>query len=398
MKIANFKITNFKSLVNFDISLGETTILFGANNVGKSNVLNALHTIFARKKKVLDDGSFSSLENFYEGIIENFSNSFYNLDKKNTISFEVILMASNEELIFEKEIDKLKKSDNVFIIKGNIKPHPTINDIAEIFLSQVKINGILVFKEDKSDITYFPTLDKNKSRQGELRNTFTNLINPLNDCVRIINSERGISEAAFNTDNVEKIDSKTFKNFLYNLYLNRATHDLFEKINKLFNDEPFKFGEISFSKEGNNLEVMLKKDGLRLPISAYGSSVLQTLFIISCIVYMGNKIICIEELEQNLSPRLQAFTLKKIKSLISNNELNQIIVSSHSSVYAKKKIGDVYFLEKKDGKTIIKPGFKKEEVIPEVKEHFSHAQTYVPPTKEEWEQFKKDIKRDHDFW
>jgi predicted ATP-dependent endonuclease of OLD family len=98
---------------------------------------------------------------------------------------------------------------------------------------------------------------------------------------------------------------------------------------------------------------MIKEKKIRLPIKHLGSGVLQILYIISAIIYNKSKIVCVEELEQNLSPKLQNLALRKLQSMLGN-EVDQIIMSSHSSVFAKPKLSDsIYLIEKEDSKTVI---------------------------------------------
>src|SRR3990170_7932040 len=94
MKIISFYINNYRSLVDFKITdFDDTTIFYGENNAGKSNVLSALSIIFQRKKKRTSEEK----QNFYEGIIEGFSNNFFG-NKTNEIDFMVELEVNRDEL------------------------------------------------------------------------------------------------------------------------------------------------------------------------------------------------------------------------------------------------------------------------------------------------------------
>jgi predicted ATP-dependent endonuclease of OLD family len=352
MKISSFYINNYRSLVNFKVEeFDSTTIFYGENNAGKSNILNALYTIFQRKKKSPDEEP----QNFYEGIIENFSNNFFN-NTTTSIDFNVGVEIGNSELTILPIISKIIKSkptNNISII-GNIVRQS--QDAVIIVTKKIIFNKSIIFSVNGA-ISYFPSF-KGKSRdEGLLSEAFTNLINPLNDCVSIINSNRDMHESKFLQSEKLYIDQNDFKNFLHSLYLSEQKNILFEKINSVFNSEPFKFGEISFSRQGDLLELMIKEDKIRLPIKHLGSGVLQTLYIIASIIYNRHKIICIEELEQNLSPIRQNLTLRKLQTMLNNNDigdLQQIILSSHSTVFSKDKLGFIYFLEKSDGITIVK--------------------------------------------
>ena len=49
MRITRLKIENFRSIRNLDIELGETTVLIGQNNAGKSAILDAVRIVLTRR-------------------------------------------------------------------------------------------------------------------------------------------------------------------------------------------------------------------------------------------------------------------------------------------------------------------------------------------------------------
>jgi predicted ATPase len=121
---------------------------------------------------------------------------------------------------------------------------------------------------------------------------------------------------------------------------------------------------------------------------------MQSLFVITSIICSKSKIICIEELEQNLSPKLQYQILAKIQQLIKSNQFNQLILSSHTSVYSKSKLGLIYFLEKVKGETVINKKEEKE-LSKKLKEHLAEAQFVF--TDKDLKEMQDYLKREHDF-
>ncbi len=91
MNIKKFHIENLWSLKNIKINeFDKTTILYGENNAGKSNILNALHLIFARKPKLVSgDSLLRKIENFYEGVVLNSQNTYFNNNTSADIKFMV---------------------------------------------------------------------------------------------------------------------------------------------------------------------------------------------------------------------------------------------------------------------------------------------------------------------
>ena len=373
MKIEKFHINNFRSLVNFKVDdLATTTIFYGENNAGKSNILKALEFIFQRKVQ-FEKGDFTEPINFYEGVIKGFSNNFFNNDKTHEIDFSVDITISTNETIIKDIIKPLFKkwTNNLkFSIDGIITNSKYRDDFAEIQTKYIKVNNVIIYEFNSQSIKYFPTLQgKVEKTSSNFSEAFSYFINSLNDCVYIISSTRQTNVTNFDNNLLQEFSPSDLKKSLYSLYLTEKTHSIFEEINSVFNKEPFCFGTISFANINGVLELMIKNDNVRLPIKHLGSGVEQILSIIASLICKKSKIVCIEELEQNLSPRLQNFALRKIQSMIGEF-LDQLILSSHSSVFNNEKLSDaIYLIEKEKGKTVI--GEKRNKKIgAKMKKHF----------------------------
>ena len=373
MKIEKLYINNFRSLVNFKVDdLATTTIFYGENNAGKSNILKALEFIFQRKVQS-EKGDFTNPINFYEGVIQGFSNNFFNNDKELIIDFSVDITISKDETLIKNIITPLfKKWPNnlTFTIDGIITNSKHGDDFAEIHTKSIKVNKVTIYEFNSQSIKFFPTLqEKGVKNPSDFSDAFSHFINPLNDCVYIISSTRQSHVTSFDNELLPEFSPLDLKKSLYSFYLTEKTHSIFEEINSVFNNEPFGFGTISFANINGNLELMIKNDNVRLPIKHLGSGVEQVLSIISSLICKKVKIVCIEELEQNLSPRLQNLALRKIQSLIGKF-LDQLIISSHSSVFAKVKLSDaIYLIEKEKEVTVIIERLKKK-VEKKMKKHF----------------------------
>lgn len=399
MNIKKLTIENYRSLKKLEIAdFGKTTIFYGDNNAGKSNILEAFHLIFARKQKLISEESLSDLENFYEGVVKDSQNLYFNNDITKPIKFLVEVEVLKSELNIDPEIKALFGTEQYFSFtfagKMSFLPQGDL-DYSEFKIETVK-KGAAVIYSNTNDISFFPGLDKEKKRQSQLSRAFTHLMDIFNDCVYVVGSDRDMHESPMENGETSILSPQTFKRFLYSLYLSPKNFRFFEEINSVYNSDPFNFGTISFSKDGGNLEIMIKENGFRLPIKHLGSGALQALYIISSIVCCKGKVVCLEELEQNLSPSKQFEILKKLQGMIDDPgvSLSQLIISSHSSVYAKPKLGMIYYLEKSDGKTAVN---KKE-----TKRISKKLQGHLAASVGTWDEgsmkeIKRILKERHDF-
>jgi AAA ATPase-like protein len=131
------------------------------------------------------------------------------------------------------------------------------------------------------------------------------------------------------------LSPKSFQHWLFKLALNRSGHTAFEEVRAMFNSRPFEIGDIGFSQEGDEIHIMVQERMVRLPISRLGSGYQQVLYIVANLVLNKRKMLGIEELEINLSPKLQQVLFEKLKKHIYHDSdlATQIIMTSHSGYF-----------------------------------------------------------------
>jgi predicted ATPase len=141
------------------------------------------------------------------------------------------------------------------------------------------------------------------------------------------------------------------------LDLSRYDHKAFEEIKTMFASKPFSFGDIGFSKEQEDIEIMVKEKNVRLPISRLGSGHQQILYIIANLVLNKKKMMGIEELEINLSPTSQKMVFEKLKYHIykGSDLINQIIITSHSDYFEGRTDVRRYSVRLDGNDTIVEP-------------------------------------------
>jgi hypothetical protein len=356
-------------------------ILHGLNNTGKSNILSAIDTVF-RRKLIVEDTTFTELTtvddvtkfeqvtkqleragSFWQGRIVGFRDNFYR-NSKNDITFSVSVCFTDDELAFLKGgLEHLTRGghNNILTLTGRIK---YVDDASgDMVLERAAFNGPCVVFEVDGDgkRSFFP---KEKGLGAEERlGYFDELMNLLADAFALLPADRYLTSEHMVQESTGglPLTSKTFKQWLFNLSLSRSGHTAFDQIKTMFASKPFDFGEIGFSKERDEIEIMVKeKDNVWLPIDRVGSGHQQTLYIIANLVLNKKKMMGIEELEINLSPTAQKNLFEKLKHHIykGTDLISQIIITSHSDYFGGR--GDVRcYNVKHDGlETTVEPWSK----------------------------------------
>ena len=97
------------------------------------------------------------------------------------------------------------------------------------------------------------------------------------------------------------------------------------------------------------LQVLLKTNSERLPINSFGTGVMQILLLLSTIFETNSRIVLIEELELNLSPKVQQELLKLLTNIIGNKKIDQVIFTSHSDILGKAEGLSVFKVQMTNG-------------------------------------------------
>jgi predicted ATP-dependent endonuclease of OLD family len=319
--ISKLAVTNFKSLYDTNIdTLGQTDLFYGFNNSGKSNIFKFLELVF--KKKSLNQnvqyteetttGRVSAITNtlvtqtsFYEGKIIDSPFLFWKNERSKPITFDIELMVSNDLL---PEIDKLKAEGYLGEVNTVISLGGVINadDVSESTFAITKgaMNGKLFFELNDGKPSFFDGSKDLKRREGTL------ILALFDDLVAYIDTDRNFTKE-FIKDGVTVFDSKNFKNWLFELNINSDKFEIFNQLISFLGG--FEFGEdakkklvgnlksfpfnsdteISFSRFGNEVEVMLKNENGRFPLKNYGTGVQQFFFILASIFGSKSRIIII---------------------------------------------------------------------------------------------------------
>jgi len=341
VRIRSFQVWNFRSLASVTVgSLTDLVVFHGDNNTGKSNLLAALNFIF--QSKVVEEELPVGVEKppparttpFYYGKLKGFGDNFrWGCD--DPIRFEVRLEADDAELAAIRDVDRVaarvpagKGHSNWITLSGVIERS---EDDGDMRLEKARLNKGTFYEADPTGgREFFAGLDSEFSPE-ERQQAAESLLLYMTDLFMVVGSDRFLTTEPPEGD--DRLTSLTFKRWLHKLSLSRDDFPVYQRIRDAFNGPPFNFGEIGFSADTGELEIMiLDSNRQRLPIGRLGTGVQQVLMLLAQILQSRSQIIGIEELELNLSYRNQDLVLNKLISLVREADfpLSQLLLTTHS--------------------------------------------------------------------
>lgn len=394
MKIKNLAIRNFKSFANHTNKiedevrqLSDFNMLYGYNNSGKSNLLKFLNLIFQPKNDIQrirvngEDIQRQSTSAFWKGLIDDSGFLFHKNDRSKPIEFRFLIVVEHNELKKGfQNFDDLKKdflstthSYATFDISGEIR---AVDDFhtSEIILNEVKLNSKKIYAIDANGkVTYFEKPVRAKSPLLNDATAFNQLMAIFDGLICFLDNSR-----FFNTETVDhqstKLTSAGFKNWLYHLYLDPTRYKMFSELVNFIRDNkvaakagdldifksveknsPFSDFKPEFSMSAKNeIEIMLSVGKDRLPLASFGTGIQQLLYILSQVYMTTSRILLIEELEMNFSPKYQQELLQILRDLITEKKIDQVFFTTHSEHFTVRNDFSIYEITMNGGVSTIK--------------------------------------------
>lgn len=413
MKIKKIVLENFKSIKKVEIDgLSQVNMIFGLNNSGKSNVLKFIDLLFSPKieennmsrvkfdKFSISEFSGKSIEtpkvlgNFWEGIIENQPYIFHKNDWKNTdILFNVtvelplteIKDALNNSLynqlkddFFSTKSDSPNKEGKVdgaeLVLNGTIKG--TSPSTSEISLQSLTLENRVIYSSGGEGVEAVYFADSSSGDLSSNGYEITNgILSTMTQSVLFLGHDRYFHPEEEDQLSDEELKPDNFKNWLHNISLNAARFNDFKEIEqavKNFKPKKIQGGTednspfhsdfaFEFARLQGNIEAMVtNRIGHRFPLESFGTGIHQLLFILAKIAYEKPKIVIIEEIELNLSPKYQEEIIDHIKKLIPRT-FSQLFFTTHTPVlgYRSEFIMHQVSINEKGETGIVKVGDEK---------------------------------------
>lgn len=369
MKITRVEIENYKSFNKTVISnLMDINMIYGYNNSGKSNILKFIELVFSTKQPLPSEASSGQLI-FWKGIIKDKPFIFHN-NSKNDIKFKIsieipinefkLMLNSNDFAIIKKEYLITNHEYLIFTFSGLI-------EYLDFYQSEFKLSEAFFYKRrifkkgDSTNDIYFESASNDSDLKNSGYRLFENIMNSFNDLVLFLDNDRYfLNEKIDDHFNIKSINSQNLKNSLFQLSLSPEYSEIFKrslkfisnfKVNSNLNTQftaceassPLSNIQVSFSKKSEFIDLMLtNKLGKQFPLESFGTGIQQIFYIFSRVYFSNSKIILVEELELNLSPKYQRILLSNFLSLFDKTQISQLIFTTHSKYFTFRNDIKIY--------------------------------------------------------
>ncbi len=318
MRIESFYIQGFKSLTDVKIEgLADINVFYGLNNVGKSNIFQALNLL---------------LKTSTEQVEEENDTAIFQLGGGNLIQGKIQIHLGHLDLPEQNDLmnwitgledAKVRSKDLAFEIDS-------LNDlqiISTIALGQLS-DGEIEIERDTRFIT------------DKIENSISNSSFLTIPTLHTIQASRRIQTERKGQDkHPVSVSDHNLKQALFYAYLSR---DLQQKrrlsaIKHILAEPPFSLGELDIALDPatDQIDIGFVQANGRLPLENMGSGVQQLILLLGQIFLNDYPLIAIEEPEMNLSPQYQQYLLVALRQLMQDPDikLQQLFISTHSPYF-----------------------------------------------------------------
>jgi len=316
MRIERFHIQGFKSLVDVTVDgLAEINVFFGLNDVGKSNIFQALklwHWALSTMSSPNDEVP-------YENLRQHFGQLVFHVHGKEIIQLTVDIV------LFRSKVSNLNRGQKLV--------SQVLSKFDSLDASELHVSSTVVLEKQNDKIQ----LRANQSWEGggnfglhpgDLAKVLQQF-HIIGATRRFVTEQRADKPLGFVTE-------QNIKKALFYAYL---SSDLRQKqrlaaIREILAEPPFALGELDVALDPATDEIdigFVRSEG-RLPLENLGSGAQQLLLILGQVFLNDASIVVLEEPEMNLSPQYQESLMLALRTLMQDPavQLEQLFISTHS--------------------------------------------------------------------
>lgn len=322
MIIKSFSVKGFKSIANVYVeNLATINIFFGQNNVGKSNLFQALelaHWLLSAKSQIT-----------FQQIKARYGSFLFQIGGNQVIEILVEMMPDPQE---------------------RISTHHQNSLTIRIEINREKISYNLKNNEQKP--TGFLPI-----QQKDLPSFYSGF--------HLIDAARRFEQERVRKVEQSIITHKNLKVALFNAYLSREIEQKrrLVAIKNVLQQPPYALGELDVARDPETEEIdigFIRENG-RFPLESLGSGSQQLLLMLGQIFLNDYPIIALEEPEMNLSPQYQTHFLHTLRDLMLDPsvKLKQLFISTHSPNFGFEEKGFFHVTMDRQEHTHIQPATKE---------------------------------------
>ncbi|GAA8179326.1 ATP/GTP phosphatase [Helicobacter pylori] len=318
--IQSVRIKNFKNFKDTQIDgFTKLNIITGWNNVGKSNLLEALYCLVGKSMHPC-----ANLTEIYDNIrkepltTESKNLMFYGLDTKEEIQI-VTTLDSNQTLDLQI---KFIASEDQKVIESQIIPTAEQTQMSYQLNFTLKKNNEEIYNDhlNIAKIPNFPPIPNQSGYNRQFKNfepSQLQKLSPFESAVIIS------SDVAYRQAHMIQAVSKICSN-----------NQLEEELNKHLNQFDNNIQSISFNTN-NQLKLKVKNIKEKVPLSIFGDGLKKYLHIVSAFMADNAKTIYIDEVENGLHFSRMKLLLRCVIDFINDNKDGnlQVFMTTHSQEF-----------------------------------------------------------------
>ncbi|WP_208358065.1 AAA family ATPase [Helicobacter pylori] len=320
--IQSVRIKNFKTFKDTQIDgFTKLNIITGGNNVGKSNLLEALYCLVGKSMHPC-----ANLTEIYDNIrkepltTESKNLMFYGLDTEKEIQI-VTTLDNNQTLDLQI---KFIASEKQKVIESQIIPTAEQTQMSSQLNFTLKKNNEEIYNDhlNIAKVPNFPPIPNQSGYNRQFKNFDPNQLQKLLpfESATIIPSDV-VYRQAHMIQAVSKICSN---------------NQLEEELNKHLNQFDNNIQSISFNTN-NQLKLKVRNVKEKVPLSMFGDGLMKYLHIMSAFIANNATTIYIDEVENGLHFSRMRLLLEKIIDFINNNKDRnlQVFMTTHSQEFVE---------------------------------------------------------------